>query len=931
MIRQAKLISLFLYAMMLLAIFLPGLSLAEEDRSIHKASQVEENDLAVAGLNEFSAADNEMVEVLIILKEQVNTKAVASLAERPLASSVGINKADKSSVRAAVVDALQQCAKRSQASLLDFLKNEKSKGRVSEIESFFIVNIIYARLKVDLVDEIAGRPEVESLVENKSIQLVEPVTHISTLQAETPEWNINRIKAPDVWQLGIDGTGIVVGIIDTGVDLEHEALFRKYRGYNSEGHPSHAYNWFDPYRNAPSPDDLHGHGTHVAGIILGSDPDGLNQIGVAPGAQWIAARGVRDDGRGNANNLLAAGQFLLAPTPNPDGSGKPDPTRAPDIINNSWGGKSVPEEWWYRSMIQSWRAAGILPVFSAGNGGPKDGTISFPALYPESFAVAAIDNDNNLADFSGRGPTPYLAPDDMQPNISAPGVEIRSARSLSSRHERGYELKSGTSMAAPHIAGVAALLLDNNPNLSVYQLEKIMLNNAKPLTDSRYVDSPNYGFGYGLVDALAAVNSHVPESFISYGWNTDDYSTDLPKGPVSVTIPEGTINSLKSSPEYKMVGGDFIGSDWFTIGLDSNLYRVDPSSGSQQLVGESGLTAESATGLAYDSKEEILYASAFIDGDSNLYTIDLATGQATYIGCIISGEKIIGLAASGLGVLYGLNVDDNSLYHIDKSTGEGALIGYTGYYLDGIQDLAFDRDNEVLYGTLWVGSSINGGGIYELNTSSGAATMLQHFGTRITGLAIPYNNFNYDPTFIDVPEDHPFFNEIEALASSGISTGWEEADGTFSFRPALPVTRMAMAAFLVRGLELDIPDVTEPTFTDVPENHPFFYEIEALAAAGISTGWEETDGTFTFRPTLPVTRMALSAFLVRGLELEIPDVYEPSFTDVPVGHPFFKEIEALAEAGIANGWPDDTFKPDELVARQAMAAFLVRGLDLDIP
>ncbi len=917
--------------MMLLAIFLPGFSLAEEDQPVHKASQVEANDVAVAGLDEFSAADNEMVEVLIILKEQVNTTAVISLAERPLASSDGLNRANKNSVRAAVVDALQQCAKRSQASLLDFLKNEKSNGRVSEIESFFIVNIIYARLKVDLVDEIASRPEVESVVENKSIQLIEPVTHISTLQAETPEWNINRIKAPDVWQLGIDGTGIVVGIIDSGVDLEHEALFQKYRGYNSEGSPSHAYNWFDPYRNASSPDDFHGHGTHVAGIILGSDPDGLNQIGVAPGAQWIAARGVRDDGRGNANNLLAAGQFLLAPTPNPDGSGTPDPTRAPDIINNSWGANTVPEEWWYRSMLQSWRAAGIFPVFAAGNGGPKDGTIFFPAKYPESFAVAAIDHDNNLADFSGRGPAPFLAPDDMQPNISAPGVEIRSARSLSSRHERGYELKSGTSMAAPHIAGVAALLLDNNPNLSVYQLEKIMLKNAKPLTDSRYANSPNYGFGYGLVDALAAVNSHVPESFISYGWNIEGYSTDLPKGPVSVTIPEGTVNSLKSSTETKMVGGDFVGKDWYTIGFDANIYRVDLSTGSQKLVGESGLTAESATGLAYDSKEEILYASAFINGDSSLYKIDLATGQASYIGSIILGEKIIGIAACGLGVLYGLNVDDNSLYHIDKSTGEGVLIGYTGYYLDGIQDIAFDRDNEVLYGTLWVGSPIDGGGIYELNTSSGAATMLQHFGARIAGLAIPYNNFYYDPTFIDVPEDHPFFNEIESLAASRISTGWKEVDGTFTFRPNLPVTRMALSAFLFRGLELEIPSVTEPTFTDVSEDHPFFNEIEALAAAGISTGWEEADGTFTFRPNLPVTRMALSAFLVRGLELEIPNLTEPTFTDVSKDHPFFNEIEAVAEAGIANGWTEDIFKPNNLVVRQAMAAFLVRGLDLEIP
>jgi len=184
--------------------------------------------------------------------------------------------------------------------------------------------------------------------------------------------------------------------------------------------------------------------------------------------------------------------------------------------------------------------------------------------------------------------------------------------------------------------------------------------------------------------------------------------------------------------------------------------------------------------------------------------------------------------------------------------------------------------------------------------------------------------FWYDlPTFTDVPTDHPFFTEIGALAESGITTGYDDG----SFRPTANVTRMAMAAFLYRGLELEDADVEEPTFSDVPEDHPFFIEIEALAASGITTGYD--DGTF--RPSANVTRQAMAAFLVRGLDLEedydVPA--EPTFSDVSSDHPFFTEIELLAASGITTGYDDNTFRPSANVTRMAMAAFLFRGLELE--
>ena len=178
-------------------------------------------------------------------------------------------------------------------------------------------------------------------------------------------------------------------------------------------------------------------------------------------------------------------------------------------------------------------------------------------------------------------------------------------------------------------------------------------------------------------------------------------------------------------------------------------------------------------------------------------------------------------------------------------------------------------------------------------------------------------------TFGDVPADHPFFYEIEMLVASEITTGYD--DGTF--RPNANVTRMAMAAFLYRGLELEDADVEKPTFSDVPIDHPFFTEIEALAASGITTGYD--DGTF--RPSANVTRQAMAAFLVRGLDLEedydVPA--EPTFSDVSLDHPFITEIELLAASGITTGYDDGTFRPSDNVTRMAMSAFLVRGLELE--
>ena len=399
-----------------------------------------------------------------------------------------------------VVMGLLTEAEESQVSLMDYLSKAEKAGDVEHFKSFYIVNSIAVTGNLDAALTIASYPEVEEIVPDRVIA-PPPVeeTTVSLMSEEalpkTP-WNLTSISQDKVRdELKLDGTGVVVGIIDTGVDLNHPALHEGWRGNDPE---LAQYSWLDLAHDgkSPVPVDEGGHGTHVCGTIMGRHDDQGNYLGVAPGAQWIAAR-VFDDHGATTTTLIEAGQWMLAPT---DAQGNPHPEQAPDIVNNSWGGEAEDENF-FRDILNAWRAAGIVPVFSAGNttnlnpGGP--GSIHEPSNFPEAFTVGALKKDDGLAKFSLRGPSAFA---DYKPDVSAPGVNIRS-----SMPGGGYGLMSGTSMACPHVSGVFALLKQANPDATVDQLEKAVRDTCTPLTDTAYVSSPNNGYGYGKVNAYNAV------------------------------------------------------------------------------------------------------------------------------------------------------------------------------------------------------------------------------------------------------------------------------------------------------------------------------------------------------------------------------------------------------------------------------------------
>lgn len=354
--------------------------------------------------------------------------------------------------RLAVVNTLRSTAERSQRDILALLSKREQAGHASDIISFWVFNGLAVTGDGQLLAEIAQRDDVARIRANHVLHLPRPVADdLDTPRPQTLLWNIERIRANKVWEeLGITGKGIVVANMDTGVDWQHNALRDKYRGRSGD----HNYNWFDFTATYPqSPGDGHNHGTHTMGTMVGDGVDETGQrlqIGVAPGAQWIAVKIFANSGDTTDAWIHQGFQWILAPT---DLRGEnPDPTRAPDIVNNSWGSSNGADVS-FRPDVQALRAAGIVPVFSAGNSGELgEGTIGSPAAFPESISVGATEPDPVVASFSSRGPSFW---GERKPEFSAPGQLIRS-----SIPGNRYTSFPGTSMAAPHVSGSIALMLE---------------------------------------------------------------------------------------------------------------------------------------------------------------------------------------------------------------------------------------------------------------------------------------------------------------------------------------------------------------------------------------------------------------------------------------------------------------------------------------
>jgi subtilisin family serine protease len=395
-----------------------------------------------------------------------------------------------------VMRALMTTAGASQAGVKAMLAS-----RGVEYRSFWISNTIRVTGNAALAASLAAHPEVARLSPDHVYPL-EP-TRVGTPLAKVGalEWNIDRVNANDVWSnFGVTGVGIVVANIDTGVMFTHPALNAQYRGKKPTGGYQHNYSWWDPSHvcnvAGRRPCDNNGHGSHTMGTMVGDD-GGTNQIGVAPGAKWIAAKGCETNFC-SETALLSSAQWILAPT-RTDGS-LPKPMLRPNIVNNSWGGGGGDS--WYQNSVNAWIASGIYPQFSNGNLGPGCGSSGSPGDYIESYSAGAFDINDTIASFSSRGPSAFSQ--EIKPNISAPGVNVRSAW-----NNGGYFVISGTSMASPHVAGTVALIWSAVPAL------KGDIAGTRAILDDTAIDTAgvcggttddNNTWGEGRLDAFAAVD-----------------------------------------------------------------------------------------------------------------------------------------------------------------------------------------------------------------------------------------------------------------------------------------------------------------------------------------------------------------------------------------------------------------------------------------
>ncbi|MBB5787681.1 carboxypeptidase regulatory-like domain-containing protein [Jiangella mangrovi] len=396
-----------------------------------------------------------------------------------------------------VVDQLKATADQSQATVRKLL-DERGIG----YEAHWITNAILVEDgSRALAEELAALDAVEQIRAPRTYELPEPVDAkpSSGMSTNAVEWGISNINADDVWsQFGVRGEGIVVANIDSGVDYDHPALVEQYRGNTGTGF-DHDYNWFDATGSSDTPFDGAGssHGTHTMGTMVGDDGAG-NQIGVAPGASWIAANGCNTC---SDADLIASGEWMLAPT---DLNGdNPDVTKRPHIVNNSWGSIFPSNDPFMEDILIEWANAGIFGVWSNGNSGDACETSGSPGSRTVNFSVGAYDQNNNIADFSGRGPG---QDGEIKPSIAAPGVNVRS-----SINNGAYGSLSGTSMAAPHTAGAIALLWSAAPTLvgDIAGTRALLEETAIDVEDLQCggTADDNNVWGEGRLDALALLEA----------------------------------------------------------------------------------------------------------------------------------------------------------------------------------------------------------------------------------------------------------------------------------------------------------------------------------------------------------------------------------------------------------------------------------------
>jgi subtilisin len=373
-------------------------------------------------------------------------------------------------------------------------------GKVNH--SYTLVDAVAASVPQQALIALANRPNVT---------VIEPDVEVHAIGHEDAElaaaWGVDRIESGYAHHLdpAITGKQVKVAVIDTGVDIDHPELAANYKG-----------GW-DFVNNDSNPDDDNGHGTHCAGTIAAAS-NGVGVVGVAPEVDIYAYKVLNESGSGSFSDVIAALEKCVI-----DGI---------HVTSNSYGSSQNPGGIVEQAFINA-EQAGILNVAAAGNNGNFNGKgnkVGYPARYSSVMAVAATDENDQRAYFSSTGP-------DLE--VSAPGYSI-----LSTYPDGGYAYASGTSMACPHVSGMAALLiqagLDAGQEIDNFVVRQVLLDSCEDLGANGFDEQ----YGYGIVNAMMGIELIVSGILPP--------AEEPPAEP-----PSGTETMTVDSIEYSTTGGKF--------------------------------------------------------------------------------------------------------------------------------------------------------------------------------------------------------------------------------------------------------------------------------------------------------------------------------------------------------------------------------------
>ncbi|WP_104173209.1 S8 family serine peptidase [Arthrobacter sp. Y81] len=765
---------------------------------------------------------------------------------------------------------------------------------------------------------------------------------------------LGSIHLPGAWDVS-KGAGVVVAVVDTGITSHSDLNANVLPGYDMMSDPAYSR---DSDGRDPNPRDegdwtaagacgdgrpaspSSWHGTQVAGIIAATANNATGITGVAPEAKLLPVRALGPCGgymSDITDGIIWAAGGSVAGLP-----ANPTPAR---VINLSLGA-TVPCSATFQNAVDFAYNSGAAVVVAAGNESRPAADTS-PSNCQRVISVAAMDPYGTLAPYSNYGAAvDVAAPGGDMTHAPQHGIVVTFNQGTQAASSETYAYSEGTSMAAPHASGVAALLMSRlgdqvTPAGVETRLKDTARNNVfscakgcgsgtvtaaaaltfqpdREIAGSAPIISGQAAVGYNI---YADVRTWTPSDIsLSYQWNRngapipgaqasgyliqpDDAGTTLTatvtasrffgKSVTFTSAPTAPVAALVIAPDHVYISGQAIVGGRLTA-YPGGWYPQPVVLSYQWL--RAGAPIPGAVGSTYtptaDDKGKPL--ALRINGTKAGYTPAERTSEETAVvatGAIPAPVQF----TDKLGT-------PNDTYTVPASEGVEYLVA----------------GNVVPAGTY------PGAGNMGVMARATAGYAL------VAGSVASWTHMFDSAVFRDINKDSAFALEINWLATEEITQGWAEYDGTRTFRSAEPVNRDQMAAFLYRlaGNPDFVPPAVSP-FADIPTNHAFYREISWLAEKQISTGWREADGTRTFRPGATVNRDQMAAFIYRhaGSPDYVPEAQSP-FVDIPTDHGFYKQISWLAKNGISNGWAESatsrTFRPGASILRDQMAAFMYR-------